>query len=159
MPATSIANDIGSSAKPDSAIDASKPYPALVGVCRKAGTAIISEYMPKPNSVAAMFVHHTVGMRIMRTSTSGWAERSSTAIQTANSTTAPTNRPITRGDVQPQFPPWLTPSSRHTSQPERVSAAEKLTRPGALIGDSGIRNMVATIEIRAMMPGIQNSQW
>ena len=106
-----------------------------------------------------MFVHQTVGIRIIRTSTSGFAERSSIAIQAAISTAAPANRPMMRGDVQPQFSPSLTPSSRHTSQPESVSAAEMLTRPGALMGDSGIRNIVAAIEITAMPPGIQNSQW
>ena len=120
--------------------------------------ATISEYMPKPNSVAATFVHHTVGIRIIRTSTSGWSERSSIVTQATNSSAAATNRPSTRGDVQPQFDPSLTPSSSATSQPDNVTAAEMLTRPGERTGDSGIRSSVATIAISAIPPGIQNSQ-
>ena len=80
--------------------------------------ATISEYMPKPNSVAATFVHHTVGIRIMRTSTSGCSERSSIITHATNSTTAAANRPSTRGDVQPQFEPSLT-AEQQRHQPAR----------------------------------------
>src|SRR4051812_7190906 len=125
----------------------------------KAGMATISEYMPKPNSVAATFVHQTVGILIIRTSTSGWSERSSISTQAANSTTAAANRPRMRGDVQPQSEPSLTPSSSATSQPDSVSTAAIETRPGEVTGDSGIRNSVATMAIAAIAPGIQNSQW
>src|SRR6476469_5753320 len=125
----------------------------------KAGMATISEYMPKPNSVAATFVHQTVGIRIIRTSTSGWSECSSISTQAANSATAAANRPRMRGDGQPQFEPSLTDRSSATSQPDSVSTARMLTRPGDNTGDSGIRNSVATIAIAAIAPGIQNSQW
>ena len=62
-------------------------------------------------------------------------------------------------EVQPQSEPSLTASSRASSQPDSVTAAEMLTRPGERTGDSGIKSSVATIAIRAMPPGIQNSQW
>ena len=95
----------------------------------------------------------------MRTSTSGCSARISVTSQATKRRTAAAKRPMMRGDVQPHSPPSLTPRSRHTSQPESVSTASGLMRPGALMGDSGTQKMVATSAIAVMTAGIQNSQW
>ena len=78
-----------------------------------------------------MFVHQTVGMRIMRTSTSGCSARISVTSQATKSSAAATKRPSTRADVHPHSPPSLTPSSRQTSQPESVSDRERVDAPRA----------------------------
>src|SRR6478735_8294201 len=106
------------------------------------GSTTIIEYMPKPNRKADTFVHHTIGVRIRRTSTSGTRDRSSTATQAANRIAAAANRPRIRGDDQPQLEPSLTPRRSATSHPESSAAAPRLTLPGVFTGDSGTKKNV-----------------
>ena len=122
------------------------------------GRTTIIEYMPKPNRNAETFVHHTTGVRIRRTSTSGKRARSSTATQAANRIAAAAKSPSTRADDQPQSAPSLTPRSSATNQPESSAAAPKLTVPAVFTGDSGTNRNVATVAKAVMTIGIQKSQ-
>ncbi len=95
------------------------------------------EYMPAPNSSAAVLVVHTAGSRSTRRSMRGVRERASVTSQTPNSTTAAANRPSTFAEPQPHCPAWLSGSNRATSQPESSTAPLQLTFPPARLGDSG----------------------
>ena len=122
------------------------------------GSTTIIEYMPKPKRNADTFVHHTIGVRIRRTSTSGKRERSSTQTHAANRIAATTKRPSTRAEVQPQSAPMLTPRSSATSHPDSNAAAPKLTVPAVFTGDSGTNRNVATVARAVITSGIQKSQ-
>ena len=67
--------------------------------------------------------------------------------QTTAITAASTSRPIVFGDPQPQVGASLTATSSATSQPESSTAPSQWTLPGARIVDSGMRTIVATVEI------------
>ena len=154
-----VAADCGSIIRPDSVTEAPKPYPVTSGVCRNCGRKANSEYIPTPNSRATRLVVQTAGMRIIRMSMSGASLRTSTVTQPAHSTTDPTNSPTMVTDVQPHTLPWLTASSRQTSQPDSSRAARTSIRPGVRTGDSGTNTAVATAAQMVRTMGSQNSQW
>ena len=67
--------------------------------------------------------------------------------------------PITRAESQPHVGASLIARSRQISQSERRMAPIQLIVPGARIGDSGIKTIVATMVTTIRTSGIQNSQW
>ncbi len=118
----------------------------------------IIENIVKPNRIAVIFVRYTVGIRIIRISTSGWALRLSTMIQMAMSSPASTRRPRTELDPHPHRGPWLIPRSRATSHAASSDAPPIDTFPATRMGDSGTRSMVTTHAMAMAIAGSQNSQ-
>ena len=94
----------------------------------------------------------------MRMSTSGTFVRHSTRTQMTSSTAAATSRPIVRAEVQPQFEPSLTATSRAMSQPASRIAPGMSTRPAVLIGDSGTKKTVPSVATTTAISGNQKSQ-
>ena len=92
-------------------------------------------------------------------SMSGWALRDSAHTHTGSSTAAATNSATTPAEPQPQLCPWLTASSRATSQAESSSALPTLIEPSVRSGDSGTTTAAATAARAVITIGNQNSQW
>jgi hypothetical protein len=158
MPETNIAISIGSMSSPDAVTLAPNPYPAELGVWTKPGRKDQIEYMPAPNSSAAVLVVHTAGSRMTRRSISGERDRDSDSSHSAKSTTAAANSPITRAEPQPHWPAWLSGSSSATSHADSRTAPSQLTRPSARLGDSGTYRRAMSVVTATMPTGSQNSQ-
>ena len=92
----------------------------------------------------ARFVDQTGRSCIICMSTSAFVVRASMTTHTAPVTAAMPRSPIVRADAHPHCGASLMPSKRHTSQHESSEAPSQSTEPGARMGDSGIRNFVAT---------------
>src|SRR5579883_1349886 len=107
----------------------------------------MDEYMPTPNTKAAMLVHLTSGMRIMLMSTRGWSDRASLATHKPNSTTDMPTSASTLGDPQPQVGPSDTPTSRASSHPVRQAAAGTFTLPLVRTGDSGMKAKIGRAHV------------
>jgi hypothetical protein len=129
------------------------------GVWRNCGRNANSEYIPTPNSSDATLVVQTAGRRIMRMSMSGESLRTSTRTHSAHSSTEATNSATLRPEDQPQTRPWLTGSSRQTSQPDSSRAAGTLMRPGVRLTERGTNAAEASPALIVMIMGTQNSQW
>ena len=115
--------------------------------------------MPMPKSRATRLTVQTVGIRIICMSMSGSLLRASAITQTGSMTAAITKSPITLSDDQPQWWPWLTPTSSATSQMDMRNAVPTLILPGVRSGDSGTQTAAAIAAMTVMIIGIQNSQW
>src|ERR687885_2360425 len=143
-PTRNVATAWGSRITPDSVIDAPRPYPVAVGICRNSGMKANPAYIATPNSSAERFVVQTPRMRIMPMSISGCAARDSAHAQTVTTTTAAASSPSTAGEPQPQVGASLTASSRQTSQTDSSAAVAQFTEPPARDGDSGTSTYAAT---------------
>ncbi len=122
------------------------------------GLIITIENTAKPNTSAVTLVRKTVGTRIIRMSTTGWAARRSVTIQASTSSAAPTNRASTSGDVQPRIGPWLIPNSNAVSQPASSRPPGQETPPAGYFPDSGITMIAATSATTMTAAGNQNNQ-
>ena len=114
---------------------------------------------PKPIRKPARLVDQTGRSRIICMSTSAFVVRASMTTHAAPATAAMASSPIVRTDVHPHCGASLIASRRQTSKRESSAAPSQSTEPGARMGDSGMRNIVATTVATMTTHGIQKSQW
>ncbi len=112
--------------------------------------------MPKPMSRPARLVKATAGRDIIFMSTSGCLTLTSMTPQSRATTAATANRPRVLVEVQPQWLPWLTATSRAESQPARVMAPSGSAPPSlSVTGSLGTRKATRAIASRPKARPIQ----
>ena len=92
-------------------------------------------------------------------STSGFALRTSTAIQATETAMPTASRPSVFVDPQPHVVVWLIAISTIDMPIVIRTAASQLMRPGSFTGDSGMNRQVASAAKTVGINGSQNSQW
>src|SRR4051794_22113531 len=158
-PMPTIVTVEGARKSPAATTEAPNPYPVLSGSWTNCGIRMNDEYIPTPTRNATTLVVHTPWMRIIRMSTSGSGELTSSRIQKPR-TSRPRAMPVS---VLPEPQPHvvvLVIEIRTITRPADISAAAvQLMWPGDLIGDSGTKTWVATVAATIATSGSQNSQW
>src|SRR3954471_19022434 len=158
-PMPTIVTVEGARKRPAATTEAPRPYPVLLGSWTNCGMRMNDEYIPTPTRNATRLVVHTPWMRIIRMSTSGSGELTSSRIQKP-STTMPTAIPVrVLPEPQPQVLVSLIEISTITRPADISAAAFQLMCPGDLIGDSGTNTWVAMVATMIATSGSQNSQW
>src|ERR1700749_725413 len=101
-------------------------------------------YMPAPSRNATRFVVHTPRMRIIVMSTSGLSLCTSTATQATHTSAPKQNRAPVCHPPQPHTVVWANGIGLLQTQIDISDPGSQFTRPGARIGDSGMKRQVNT---------------
>src|SRR4051794_25300579 len=136
-PMPTIVTVEGARKSPAATTEAPNPYPVLSGSWTNCGIRMNDEYIPTPTRNATTLVVHTPWMRIIRMSTSGSGDWSSSRTHAASTTSPIAMPPSVLPEPQPQVVVSLIEISTITSPADIRNAARQLTWPGVLIGDSG----------------------